>query len=123
MYDLIKKLERDVNQLEILGTGLQRKDYVYIDDAIDAFLLAYHNAVPGEAYNVGSGTAITVNEIASLICQMMDVHPTVFYTGGKSWEGDVESTQADISSMRSFGWLPQIDIKTGIQLFYSWMKT
>src|SRR5659263_40045 len=70
MYDLIKKLQLDGSHLEILGSGLQKKDYVYIDDVIDAFLLAYDKGIPGEAYNVGSGRAITVNEIASSICRI-----------------------------------------------------
>ena len=123
MYDLIKKLQRDGSHLEILGTGLQKKDYVYIDDVIDAFLLAYEKAVPGESYNVGSGSAITVNEIVSLICQMMDLHPGIHYTGGKSWEGDIESTQADISHFAAFGWRPRIDIETGLQHLYNWIRS
>jgi UDP-glucose 4-epimerase len=123
MYDLIKKLQRDGSHLEILGTGLQKKDYIYIDDAIDAFLVAYHKGVPGEAYNIGSGRAITVIEIAKLICQMMDLHPDFRYTGGKSWEGDIESTQADISYFTSVGWRPRIDIETGMRQLYNWVQT
>ncbi|MGZ7190390.1 MAG: NAD-dependent epimerase/dehydratase family protein, partial [Halobacteriota archaeon] len=65
MFDLITKLEQNPYELEILGTGLQMKDYVYIDDAIDAFLLAYYKGTSGTAYNVGSGSAITVNDIAA----------------------------------------------------------
>ena len=123
MYDLIKKLQNDGSHLEILGSGLQKKDYVYIDDVIDAFLLAYDKGIPGEAYNVGSSRAITVNEIASLICRLMDLHPDVHWTGGKSWEGDIESTQADISRFASFGWKPRIDIETGLHNLYKWIKS
>jgi len=122
MYDLIKKLQTDGSHLEILGSGLQKKDYVYIDDVIDAFLLAYNMGIPGEAYNVGSGRAITVNEIASFICRMLDLHPEIHWTGGKSWEGDIESTQADISHFASFGWKPTIDVKTGLHNLYDWIQ-
>jgi len=122
MYDLIKKLQKDGSHLEILGSGLQKKDYVYIDDVIDAFLLAYDKGIPGEAYNVGSSKAITVNEIATLICHLMDLHPDIHWTGGKSWEGDIESTQADISRFASFGWKPRIDIQTGLHHLYEWIK-
>jgi UDP-glucose 4-epimerase len=122
MYDLIKKLQTDGSHLEILGSGLQKKDYVYIDDVIDAFLLAYDKGMPGEAYNVGSGKAITVNEIAGIICRMMGLHPDINWTGGKSWEGDIESTQADISHFSSFGWKPTSDIETGLHNLYDWMQ-
>jgi UDP-glucose 4-epimerase len=123
MYDLIKKLQTDGSHLEILGSGHQKKDYVYIDDVIDAFLLAYDKGIQGEAYNVGSGRAITVNEIASFICGIMDLHPDISWTGGKSWEGDIESTQADITHFASFGWKPTIDIKTGLHNLYDWIQS
>jgi UDP-glucose 4-epimerase len=122
MYDLIKKLQNDGSRLEILGTGLQKKDYIYIDDAIDAFLLAYDRGTPGEAYNVGSAKATTVNDIASSICEMMNLQPDVSYTGGKAWEGDVESTQADISLLTSLGWRPSVDITKGLRRLYNWMQ-
>lgn len=123
MYDLIKKLQLDGSHLEILGSGLQKKDYVYIDDVIDAFLLAYNKGIPGDAYNVGSGRAITVNEIASSICRILDLHPDISWTGGKSWEGDIESTQADISCFTSFGWEPRIDLEKGLHNLCDWIQS
>ncbi len=122
MFDLITKLQKNPRELEVLGTGLQTKDYVYIDDAIDAFLLAYYKGVPGSAYNVGGGSAITVNDIAAQICKMMDLHPTVHYTGGKAWEGDIESTLADISALTALGWKPHIELETGLDNLYKWMQ-
>jgi UDP-glucose 4-epimerase len=123
MYDLIRKLQSDHSTLEILGTGLQKKDYVYIDDAIDALVLAFEKGIPGDAYNIGSGTATTVNEIAARICGLMGLRPVVHRTGGKSWEGDIESTQADIALFSSFGWKPKIDLNTGLQRLYQWIQT
>jgi UDP-glucose 4-epimerase len=122
MYDLIRKLQRDGSTLEILGTGFQKKDYVYIDDTIDALILAFDKGIPGEAYNVGSGTATTVNEIAERICALMGLRPDIYRTGGKSWEGDIESTQADVSLLASYGWQPKIDMKTGLQHLYQWIQ-
>jgi len=122
MYDLIRKLKRNREELEILGTGLQEKDYVYINDVINAFLIAHERGVPGEEYNVGSGKAVTVNEIATLLFDMMSLNPRVYYTGGKSWQGDVESTLADISKIRLLGWNPVTDLKTGIRHLFEWME-
>jgi len=122
MYDFIRKLERDREKLEILGTGLQEKDYVYIDDAINAFLIAHERGASGEEYNVGSGKAVTVNEIATLLLEMMNLDPQVYYTGGKSWQGDVESTLADISKIRSLGWNPVTELKTGMGGLLEWME-
>ncbi len=122
MFDLITKLQQNPNELEVLGTGLQTKDYVYIDDAVDAFLLAYYKGSPGSAYNVGSGRSITVNDITARICKIMDLHPTIRYTGGKAWEGDIESTLADISALTALGWKPRVDLEMGLEALYRWMQ-
>ncbi len=121
MYDLFKKLERDSSHLEVIGTGLQRKDYVYIDDVIDAFLITYEKGASGEAYNVGSGVSVTVNEIVKNILDILQLNPEITYTG-QSWEGDVESALADISRFKSLGWRPKVSIEDGIRRTYEWLK-
>jgi len=121
MYDLFKKLERDPTHLEIIGTGLQEKDYIYIDDTVDALMIAYERGASGEAYNVGSGIFTTVNEIAEVIFDILDIRPKVTYTG-KSWKGDVESSLADISKLKNLGWNPKVGIEDGIEKLYEWMQ-
>ncbi|MDD2777376.1 MAG: NAD-dependent epimerase/dehydratase family protein [Methanocellales archaeon] len=121
MYDLFKKLELDTTHLEIIGTGLQEKDYIYIDDTVEAFMTAYEKGVSGEAYNVGSGVSTTVNEIAEIIFDTLDACPKTTYTG-ESWIGDVESSLADISKLQKLGWHPKVSIKEGIEKVYEWMK-
>ncbi|NYT00220.1 MAG: NAD-dependent epimerase/dehydratase family protein [Methanocellales archaeon] len=121
MYDLFKKLELDTKHLEIIGNGLQKKDYVYIDDTVEAFMIAYGKGVSGEAYNVGSGISTTVNEIAEIISDTLGICPKATYTG-ESWIGDVESSLPDISKLKRLGWTPEISIKEGIEKLYEWMQ-
>ncbi|MFC1786829.1 NAD-dependent epimerase/dehydratase family protein [Halobacteriota archaeon] len=121
MYDLFKKLERDPTHLEIIGTGLQEKDYIYIDDTVEAFMIAYEKGVSGEAYNVGSGISTTVNEIAEIIFDTLDIRPKATYTG-ESWIGDVESSLPNISKLKRLGWTPKLSIKEGIEKLYEWMQ-
>lgn len=123
MYDFFQKLNKNPSSLEILGTGEQTKDYVYITDTIDAFMLALKKAEGGKAYNIGSGEAYSVNEIAEITFDLMDIEPEVNYTGGKGWKGDVEKTKADISkAKRELGWDPKIELKEGMSKFYNWYK-
>ncbi|PTD94149.1 UDP-glucose 4-epimerase [archaeon SCG-AAA382B04] len=120
MYDFVEKLTQDPSTLEVLGTGEQTKDYIYIKDAIDAFILALQRGEAGEAYNVGSGKAYSVKQIAKMIFDLMDVDPEVTYTGGKGWKGDVETTKADITKLKNLGWKPTISLKEGLKKFYRW---
>ena len=69
IYDFIVKLCRNPKQLEILGDGTQTRSYVYVDDAVEATLIAA-NRVAGkrfEVYNVGNEDYITVNEVADIV--------------------------------------------------------
>lgn len=120
-YDLFKKLERDPAHLEVIGTGLQKKDYVYIEDTIDALLIAHEKGAPGKAYNIGSGVSTTVNEIVEIILDILQLNPEISYTG-QSWKGDVESAQADISRFKDLGWHPKVSIEDGIRRTYEWLK-
>ncbi|WGI17588.1 SDR family NAD(P)-dependent oxidoreductase [Methanonatronarchaeum sp. AMET-Sl] len=122
MWDFFNKLNKNPNKLKILGTGKQEKDYIYIDDAINAFTKIWKKGKPGQTYNVGTGQTLTVNQIAKKITQIMDINPEYTYTGGKSWKGDVEKTQADTTKLRQINWKPQTTPTKGLEKTYRWWK-
>ncbi|MGC8936426.1 MAG: SDR family NAD(P)-dependent oxidoreductase [Candidatus Methanomethylicaceae archaeon] len=125
MIDLYRKLLRDQKRLELLGSGNQLKDYLYIDDAVEALLLAPERAkCQGEAYNIGSGESYTVFQIAELMLEILGLRDVeVVARGGKAWLGDVELTRPDISKAeRDLGWRPKIGIKDGITRTIIWFE-
>ena len=122
MFDLLKKLQKDRKRLEVLGTGNQRKDYLYIDDAIDATLLvADKGKLTGGAYNVGSGENHSVKEIVKKLLGILGLAGKTkpFYTGF-SWHGDVQETRADITKLKKLGWSPQVGFDQGVSTFVDW---
>ncbi|MGC8817573.1 MAG: GDP-mannose 4,6-dehydratase [Candidatus Hadarchaeum sp.] len=125
MFDLMQKLRKDKERLEVLGTGGQEKDYLYIDDAVDATLLVTESgSLKGEAFNVGSGGSCTVRNLVSLLLGELglDRKVKIAYTGGVSWPGDVQRTQADITKLRGLGFVPKVNLETGIKFFVDWYK-
>lgn len=125
MIDLYRKLLRDQKKLELLGTGNQLKDYLYIDDAVDALLLAPDKArCKGEAYNIGSGESFTVFQIAEFMLEILGLRGVeIFARGGKAWLGDVELTRPDVSKAeRDLGWKAKIDIKEGLTKTIMWFE-
>jgi UDP-glucose 4-epimerase len=125
MFDLLQKLQKDNRKLEVLGTGDQTKDYLYIDDAVDATLLvASKGKLAGEAYNVGSGESYSVKELVSRLLGLVGLSgkTKLLYKGGVSWLGDVQETLADISKLRKLGFAPKIGFDKGMKLFVEWYQ-
>lgn len=109
--DFIKKLTKNPSELEILGNGLQKKSYLFVDDVVEAFLVClsknFENGV--EAFNVGSHDAITAREIARIVIGEMGGLKKVRlkYTGGAGgWKGDVPKMLLSTRKMERLGWMP-----------------
>ncbi|MBC7120983.1 MAG: GDP-mannose 4,6-dehydratase [Candidatus Methanosuratus sp.] len=118
IFDLYRKLLRDPRRLEILGTGEQKKDYLYIDDAIEAFMIASERSkFRGDAYNIGLGESYTVLQIAEMIFDALGLEGVeVKPRGGTSWPGDVELTEPDVSKAEiELGWKAKVGIRDGIR--------
>ena len=118
VIDLITKLSRNKNKLEVLGNGKQKKSYLYIDDLIDA-LLTLERKVDKQfdVYNVGNEDWITVDEIVGLILNRLNLKPEIIYKDageGRGWEGDVRFMLLDISKIKELGWKPRLNSRETI---------
>ncbi len=110
--DLIFKLLKDPNNLQILGNGKQEKSYLYVDDCIDGMIyLSDRSPKDLDVFNLGNVDSITVDKIARIIVEEMGLKEVKFhYTGGeRGWKGDVPKTVLDISKALSFGWKPTLN--------------
>ena len=108
-FDFVKRLLSNPTELRILGDGSQSKSYVYIEDIIDAVLLAHaQKTKPFEVYNVATGDYITVKEIAEIAVEVVGLPSgsvKFVYTGGdRGWKGDVPIVRLNTDRIRLLGW-------------------
>ncbi|WP_136687625.1 NAD-dependent epimerase/dehydratase family protein [Halorhabdus amylolytica] len=106
--DFIYKLTQDPETLTIRGNGRQEKSYMSLADCIDAMCyVVEHAARPVNTYNLGTRTTTSVNRIADIVSDEMDVDPDYEYTGGdRGWEGDVPKMRLSIEKLAALGWEP-----------------
>jgi len=125
MFDFFHKMSANPKQLEILGNGNQRKSYVFIDDVIDATLLAEKHTKGFDVFNIGTEEMITVNEIADEMASALKISGLEkIYTGGeRGWEGDVSVTLLDTSKLKKLGWNPKTKTKDGIRKYVEWLSS
>ncbi|MBR5923735.1 MAG: NAD-dependent epimerase/dehydratase family protein [Clostridia bacterium] len=111
IFDFIKKLNDNRNELTVLGDGTQCKPYIYVLDLVDAIVKLTAEFKPGEqVYNLSvKGEGTTVTKIAETVVEEMGLKNVKFnYTGGdRGWKGDVPRFSYDISKILSTGWEPK----------------
>lgn len=108
-FDFVRRLLADPTRLRILGDGHQSKSYVYVHDVIAAVLTAAEQVSdPFAAFNVATEDYITVNEIAELAVEVLDLPKgsvAFEHTGGdRGWKGDVPIVRLNTDRIRALGW-------------------
>ena len=115
---VIRKFLKNISEkipLEIFGDGTQTRDFVHISDVIQAFYCAIKNieAKRGEVYNIGSGSATSINELASLLISSKEKDLQVIHKS--ALEGEIKDSKADISlAENDIGYSPHVALSDGL---------
>ena len=100
--------------IEIHGDGEQTRDFLYVGDLAEALELAGDKAVAGETFNVGSGTATSVADVAKVLSEVADA--PVRATRKESRPGDVRHSRADIGKAATrLGFTPRTPLRDGLE--------
>jgi UDP-glucose 4-epimerase len=106
-------------ELTIYGDGEQTRDYVYVKDVVSANLRASDMTLNREpdldsvAFNVGTGTATSVNRLADVLESIADDHPGRIYRGERP--GELRHSTLNVSRFADRGWAPRHSLKDGLR--------
>jgi UDP-glucose 4-epimerase len=116
VFDFYKKLIANPLEIEVLGNGRQRKSYLYVQDCIDAILLALEHAQEAvNIFNLGTDEYCKVDESLDWICAHLGLNPQRRYTGGdRGWIGDSPFIFLDCEKIRALGWRPKLSIRESV---------
>jgi GDP-L-fucose synthase len=103
----------------IWGTGEARREFLYVDDLASACLLAAMDPPPQAFLNVGSGSEVTIRELAKAIAEVVDFRGELGFD--PSHPDGVERRSLDSSALRTLSWEPTVDLHTGLSRTYAWM--
>jgi len=124
-YDVIPKfieLALKGEPITVHGTGSQSRDFTYVDDMIDAFMImGKHKDAIGRSVNFGTGKAITVNYIAKKIKEISGSNSKIIHT--KDRAAQVPKLLCNYSlAKRLFGWKPKVFIDEGLRRNIEWQE-
>lgn len=104
--------------LVIYGDGKQTRDFAFVEDAVQANVLAAQSKATG-SYNIASGKSVTINELASVIIDITDSKSKVKHQ--KPRAGDIKHSLADISGAgAAFGYTPTGSLREGLRSAIGW---
>ncbi|GAB4664961.1 NAD-dependent epimerase/dehydratase family protein [Mycobacterium avium subsp. hominissuis] len=118
---LFARLARQGQALEVYEDGRIVRDFVYIDDVVDALFAAVQRpASPQRRLDVGSGRATTIHELANAIAAMCEAPEPVVV--GKFRDGDVRAASCGIEPATSqLGWYPKWTLEDGLRALLEWI--
>jgi UDP-glucuronate 4-epimerase len=110
-------------EIEVYGSGEQRRDFTYVGDVVRANLLAAQRPLPpGSILNIAGGSHATVNTVLKLIADLVGDEVRIRHVEQKL--GDVEETGADCSLSRLLlGWSPTVQLSDGLANQIRWQST
>jgi UDP-glucose 4-epimerase len=107
--------------MEIWGDGNNVRDFIYIDDVVDAILRAIHSSTDSGTYNVGYGVGHTLNQVVEAVQDICGRPLNIDYRPAR--KTDVREVVLDIASIHShLGWRPQVDLREGIHRTWQWLQ-
>ncbi len=112
---------RDGMPLDIWGDGENVRDFVYVDDVVQAMMLALNAPLDCGTYNVGSGSGHTINQVLEVARRVCGRPLSVNYHPSRSV--DVREVVLDNSKIRAaLGWQPKVSLEEGMQSTWQWLQ-
>lgn len=99
----------DVGNLEA------RRDFLHVDDAMEAYRLLATRGEPGEAYNLGLGEARSIREMLDLLLEVSGVSARTEMDAERFRPVDIPLTCADTTRLRGLGWEPELDVDRALE--------
>jgi UDP-glucose 4-epimerase len=107
--------------ITVFGDGEQTRDFVNVRDVAEANYLAAMNRGVSGAFNLGSGTRVTVNALVALMAEAGGLTPAVEH--GPPRKGDVRHSLADVSQARALlGFEPRVGLEDGLREYMAWAR-
>jgi UDP-glucose 4-epimerase len=107
------------DDITVEGDGEQTRDFVYIDDIVDANVAAAGTSAVGAGYNIGTGESVTIRELAELIQDITDTDSDIVHVEAR--EGDIEHSRAAVSlAAENLDFEASVSLREGLERTVEW---
>jgi nucleoside-diphosphate-sugar epimerase len=108
--------------IALYGDGEQTRDFTFVADAVAATIAAGERGVPGQVYNIGGGSRVTINHVLSIVERCAGRPLNI--RREEAQKGDMRDTYADTTAARrDLGFDPKTRLEDGIEAEYRWLES
>ena len=104
--------------INLWGSGTPMREFLHVDDLAKAVVFAIENKLPEHLYNVGTGTDVTIKQLAETI------QLAIGHKGSINWDSTkpdgTPRKLLDVTKLNTLGWKSEIDLQQGIESTYAW---
>ncbi len=121
-YDLYSKMRSNKEEVVLLGNGHESRDFVFIDDILNAFEILIDKAnFVGEVYNIASGNESFINKTAHQFANIVSYKGSIIFSDQQA-AGYPLNWQADISKLKAMGFETKTTLEEGLKNYVNWLK-
>lgn len=121
-WDMANKIKKNY-KLELFGTGLESRDFIYIDDLVEVIYLVCKASVLDEfIYNVANGEEIYIKDVAQIFLHKYTLEHAEPIFNMEKREGNPNNWKADIGRIKKLGYTQSVTIQEGIQRYITWFR-
>lgn len=119
-WDVFQKASKS-NVVEMFGTGEESRDFIHVDDVVQAIKCCLENAAfTGESINIANGIETTVSDATRIFLECFGGSKEVRFNGATK-QGDPINWRAEISMLMAMGYEPTVTMGEGLKRYYEWI--
>jgi GDP-L-fucose synthase len=107
--------------VEVWGTGTPKREFLHVDDLADASIFLMQNYNQKEIVNIGTGTDISIKDLADLIAQIVEFKGEIIFNTEKP--DGTPKKQLNVSKLHQLGWKYKIELEQGVRSVYKELVT
>jgi len=115
---ILEAKKKDISKVKVWGTGKARRDFLYIDDLIDAMINLFENDSSNGSVNVASRNLTEISRLAEIICNVIDYKGEIEYD--LSYPEGQKQRKFNIDKITSIGWSPTHTLEQGLTKTIEW---
>lgn len=121
-WDVYQKIIKAESSVELYGTGNESRDYVYVEDLMQALdLIIEKSPMNCSIYNVASGKETTIKEAIDIYFSLLKPNYD-YYFDNHVRSGDPINWMADISELSKLGFRPKFSLEEGLKNYINWLE-